>query len=117
MTSLAGAESEYANGRYDNCANRAYYACYQALMGEFERTGIAPPGKRWSHELADRIFLSELVQRQVRYPRSLVESLRWLRRKRIQADYETTGVTQFEMAQALNRARAFVNALGEKRRR
>ena len=27
--SLAGAESEYANGRYNNCANRCYYACFQ----------------------------------------------------------------------------------------
>ena len=30
--SLAGAESEYVNGRYNNCANRCYYACFQAAI-------------------------------------------------------------------------------------
>ena len=30
--SLTGAESEYANRRYQNCANRAYDACYQAAV-------------------------------------------------------------------------------------
>ena len=30
--SLAGAESEFAAGRYNNCANRCYYACFQAAI-------------------------------------------------------------------------------------
>jgi uncharacterized protein (UPF0332 family) len=30
--SLAGAESEYANGRFNNSANRAYYACFHAAV-------------------------------------------------------------------------------------
>ncbi len=28
--SLAGAEAEFAGGRYNNCANRCYYSCFQA---------------------------------------------------------------------------------------
>jgi uncharacterized protein (UPF0332 family) len=28
LESLAGAESEFANARYNNCANRCYYACF-----------------------------------------------------------------------------------------
>lgn len=31
--SLAGAESEFINGRFDNCANRAYYACFVRRVG------------------------------------------------------------------------------------
>jgi len=30
--SLAGAESEFVNGRYNNCANRCYYASFQAAI-------------------------------------------------------------------------------------
>lgn len=30
--SLAGAESEFSNERYNNCANRAYYAVFQAAI-------------------------------------------------------------------------------------
>lgn len=33
QASLAGAESEAANGRYDNCANRSYYACLVRRVG------------------------------------------------------------------------------------
>ena len=38
--SLAGAESEYANDRYDNCANRCYYACFQAAIAALLQAGI-----------------------------------------------------------------------------
>ena len=30
--SLRGAESEYTQGRYNNTANRCYYACFQAAI-------------------------------------------------------------------------------------
>ena len=40
--SLAGAESEYANGRFNNCANRAYYACFLAAVAALMREGISP---------------------------------------------------------------------------
>ena len=32
LESLAGAESECANRRFSNCANRAYYAAFQAAI-------------------------------------------------------------------------------------
>lgn len=41
--SLAGARSELANGRNINCANRAYYACYQAAVHALMEAGIQPP--------------------------------------------------------------------------
>jgi uncharacterized protein (UPF0332 family) len=30
--SLLTAESEFVNGRYNSCANRCYYACFQAAI-------------------------------------------------------------------------------------
>ena len=36
--SLAGAESELANGRHDNVANHCYYSCFQAAPAQ-------PPGR------------------------------------------------------------------------
>ncbi len=32
IESLAGAESEFANRRYNNCANRCYYGMFQAAI-------------------------------------------------------------------------------------
>jgi hypothetical protein len=51
--SLAGADSEFAQGRYDNCANRCYYACFQAAIWALDRAGIRPQGAsgEWSHAM------------------------------------------------------------------
>jgi hypothetical protein len=38
--SLLSAESEYVNGRYNSCANRCYYACFQAAIAALLQEGI-----------------------------------------------------------------------------
>jgi uncharacterized protein (UPF0332 family) len=48
--SLLGAESEFAIRRYQNCANREYYACYQAGVAALLQAGIRPSGSRWGHD-------------------------------------------------------------------
>ena len=48
--SLLSAESEFINGRYDSCANRCYYACFQAAIAALLQQGSRPHGERWSHE-------------------------------------------------------------------
>jgi len=50
--SLLGAESEFVNGRYNNVANRAYYACFQAAIAALVLADIRPPGGKadWSHQ-------------------------------------------------------------------
>ena len=42
--SLSGAESEFANERYNSCANRCYYACFQAAIAALLTEGIRPAG-------------------------------------------------------------------------
>jgi uncharacterized protein (UPF0332 family) len=42
--SLLTAESEFANGRYNSCANRCYYACFQAAIAALIQKGIRPLG-------------------------------------------------------------------------
>jgi uncharacterized protein (UPF0332 family) len=61
--SLAGAESEFANGRYDNCANRCYYACFQAAIYALMREGIEPRGGQWGHDFVQAEFNGRLVNR------------------------------------------------------
>jgi hypothetical protein len=41
--SLAGAESELAAGRYYNCVNRCYYACFQAAVVALMHAGVVRP--------------------------------------------------------------------------
>ena len=51
--SLDGAVSEFEAARYDNCANRAYYACFLAAVAALIDAGIVSPAResRWSHEV------------------------------------------------------------------
>jgi uncharacterized protein (UPF0332 family) len=111
--SLAGAESELANGRYDNCANRCYYACFQAAIHALIQAGIRPPGGRseWSHAFVPAQFDGQLVNRRKLYPADLRNVLARTYLLREAADYKSTLVSQPEASRAMRRARQFVAAI------
>lgn len=74
---LAAAEADYSAGRYDACANRAYYACFQAAIAALLVEGIRPAGTagRWSHEFVQAQFSGILVGRRHRFPAPLRTTL------------------------------------------
>lgn len=109
--SLAGAESEFANRRYQNCANRAYYSCYQAAVAALLHANIRPPGKRWGHDTVQAQFVGELINRRKRYPSKLRDTFERLFLLRQTADYASDFVSEIQAARALRRAREFVTAI------
>lgn len=66
--SLAGAESEYVNERYNNCANRCYYACFQAAIHALQQARIRPGGGQWGHDFVQGQFIGLLINRRKGYP-------------------------------------------------
>ena len=86
---LAGAQSEFVNGRYNNCANRCYYACFHAAAAALFAAGFTPRGSRplWSHEVLPALFVGELINRRKRYPSTLRTTLERLASLRETADY------------------------------
>lgn len=108
--SLAGATSEYVNGRYNNVANRAYYAAFQAAIAALDLAGINPPGNKdfWGHAFVNGQFTGLLINRRKRYPASVRDSLSVLPRVREQADYRQSPVTATQADRMLRRARNFV---------
>ena len=111
--SLAGAASEYANGRYDNCANRAYYACFQVAVAALVREGIAPANQagQWGHDFVQARFVGDLINRRKRYPAVLRETLIRGLRLRQTADYTVEHVTAVQASRGLARAREFAAAV------
>ena len=111
--SLAGAESELANGRYNNCANRAYYACFQAAISALLGAGVRPRGGRhqWGHDFVQARFAGDLVGRRHRYPAELRSTLDHLSALRQTADYTSDAMTETEANRAVRRARTFVRAI------
>src|SRR6266513_2076176 len=111
--SLAGAESEFANKRYNNCANRCYYACFQAAIHALMRAGIRPRGERsqWSHAFVPAQFDGELTNRRKLYPSELRGVLGWNYALRESGDYRAHLVTQAEATGSLRLTRRFVQAI------
>ena len=116
VESLVGAESEYVNGRYNNCANRCYYAMFQAAVAALIAAGIQPTGARaqWEHEFVQARFAGVLVRRRKLYQTDLAPLFAQVHRTRLTADYGMAGIGQKEAERALHKARAFVLAVQEK---
>jgi uncharacterized protein (UPF0332 family) len=112
--SLAGAESEYANGRYNNCANRCYYSTFQAAVAALEASGIAAGdhgGATWSHAGVQAEFATQLVRRRKLYSSDAHAALVRNQVLRNTADYEPHWVTEIQAERAVRRTRAFVDAV------
>jgi uncharacterized protein (UPF0332 family) len=60
IESLLTAETESINGRYNSCANRCYYACFQAAIVSLLSEGIRPAG-HWNHQFVQAQFVGVLI--------------------------------------------------------
>lgn len=111
--SLAGAESEFVNGRYNNCANRCYYACFQAGIHALMQAGIRPPGRgsEWSHAFVPAQFDGQLINRRKLYPTELRGTLARSYLLREVGDYKSSLVSQTEAGRVLRRTRQFLAAI------
>lgn len=113
IESLDGAESELANRRFNNCANRCYYASFQAAIAALLAAGIQArlPGGRWRHDHIQAQFASQLINRQHRFPPALRTVLSETLLLRQEADYEPDGISQRQANRAFRRSREFVDAV------
>lgn len=108
---LAGAESEFVNGRLNNTANRCYYACFHAAIAALVREGIAPRWPQWGHEFVHAQFVGQLVTRRKVYPADLRQVLANAQGLRQKADYRGAHVTQREASHGLEWSQALVTAV------
>lgn len=110
IQSLAGAESEFNRGRYDNTANRCYYSCFQAAIAALQRAEILPSGK-WEHVFVQSRFEGQLVYRRKLYPTELRGTLEHCYTLRAKGDYDEDPVTETEAYRTLRRARTLVQTI------
>jgi len=108
---LAGAEDEYANRRFNNCANRSYYACFHAALAALIATGYRAMGGQWSHVAVQAEFTKRFINRTKAYPAEFRDTLLKNMELRHMADYDVESVSEITAARALRRARAFVTAV------
>ena len=111
--SLLTAEGEFVNGRYNSCANRCYYACFQAAIAALLREGSGPCGQ-WNHEFVHGQFVGVLINQRKRYDPELRRVLSDNQSLRDKADYRTELVTATQASRALRRSRLFVAAVRQR---
>jgi uncharacterized protein (UPF0332 family) len=111
--SLLTAESEFVNGRYNSCANRCYYACFQAAIAALLSEGIRPAGQ-WSHQFVQAQFVGMLINRRKRYDAQLRRVLSDNQSLRDKADYRPELVTATQAGRSLRRTRMFVTAIRQR---
>jgi uncharacterized protein (UPF0332 family) len=113
IESLLTAESEFANGRYNSCANRSYYACFQAAIAAILKEGIRPAGQ-WNHPFVQAQFVGVLINQRKRYESELRRVLADNQSLRDKADYRPEFVTATQASRALRRTRLFVTAIRQR---
>jgi uncharacterized protein (UPF0332 family) len=113
--SLASAQADFAAARYNSCANRVYYACFQAAVAALLVADIRPaqPRGEWSHGFVQSQFNGFLINRRKLYPVSLRRVLRDTIEVREKADYTTSAVSERVASRVLRHAQTFVQAVQE----
>jgi uncharacterized protein (UPF0332 family) len=115
LASLSGAELELASDFFNNAVNRAYYACYQAAVAALVAEGIAPDLENfWPHDVVHAQFAQLLIDTRGRYPGELRATLKAIFDERLKADYEPDVIGRATAAEAVSRARAFVQTIAAK---
>jgi uncharacterized protein (UPF0332 family) len=115
--SLEGAQSEFINGRHNNCANRCYYSVFQAAISALVLAGINPPGtsQQWGHDFVQAQFIGQLINRRKVYPTDLRGTLEQNLRLRQVADYQRDDVSETRAGRAVSRTEAFIEAVRQQR--
>jgi uncharacterized protein (UPF0332 family) len=111
--SLQTAESEFVNGRYNSCANRCYYGCFQAAIAALLREGIRPRGQ-WNHEFVQGQFVGVLLNQRHLYDRELRRVLADNQSLCEKADYRPELVSATQASRALRRTRTFIAAIRQR---
>ena len=108
--SLASAEADVDAGRYNSCANRCYYACFQAALAALVRAGAVSSQAKHEHDFVHSAFALLIIRRRL-YPVSLRSSLPRLLATRQEADYRTTMVSNAGARRCISSAREFVTTV------
>ncbi|MCC6178399.1 MAG: HEPN domain-containing protein [Chloroflexi bacterium] len=116
-SSLDGARSEIDHRRFDNAANRLYYACFQSAVAALIQARIQPSrlDGTWDHAFVQARFVGDLINRRGRYSAEHRETLAATIRLRHTADYHYDSVTAPQILRAMRRASRFVEEIEARR--
>lgn len=113
--SLFGAQSEFEQKRYNNCANRCYYACFQAAIAVLIMCGFKPRKNQWSHTFVQGTFVGDLINRRKLLPADIRDTLKMNQELREVADYQEKNITEVKAKRAMQRTKRFIELIKERK--
>jgi len=108
---LTVAQICFDNGFYDACANRAYYAAFQAAIAALADKGIKRD--KIDHKQIQADFSENLIKKRKVYPSKLKSYLMDMQGVRNQADYNLTNVSKNLAFQQIRRAGEMISLIGK----
>jgi len=111
---IQAAQLLFDHQMYDESANRAYYAAFQAALAALSVLGIHVEGM--SHEAAQSTFNTELIHRRKIYPGHFKSYLLELQAIRIQADYSLKLTSKKIAMTQIKHAKEFVEHIEQEKR-
>jgi uncharacterized protein (UPF0332 family) len=106
---IQAAQLLFDNQMYDESANRAYYAVFQAALAALSAAGFQT--ERISHEAVQAMFNGELIQRRKIYPSHLKSYRLDLQAVRNDADYKLTFISKKVASRQIKKAKEFVERI------
>ena len=106
---LQAAQLLFDHQMYDESANRAYYAAFQAALAALSNLGM--PVEGMSHEAAQAAFNTELIRKRKVYPGNFRSYLYELQTIRLDADYKLVFVSKKVASKQIKKAQEFVDRI------
>jgi len=110
-TNLTVAQICFDREFYDACANRAYYAAFQAAVAALADKGIKRD--KADHKLVQADFSEKLIKRQKIYPGKLKSYLMDMQGVRNQADCSHASVSRKLAFQQIHKAEELITIIGK----
>ncbi|MFQ5632767.1 MAG: HEPN domain-containing protein [bacterium] len=108
---LTVAEWCFENGHFNACANRMYYAMFQAGFAALLKFGISPPKGKIGHDWLQANFSQHLIRQRKVFPAKFRSYLNDVQRIRDTADYRDICVSKKHASKELRTAQTFVKTI------
>ncbi len=108
---LLAAEVCFKGGHFNACANRLYYAMFQAGIAALEKFRVKLPEKVVGHGWVQATFSEQLIRRRKIFPAKFSSYLTDAYRVREIADYRMSSISKKVVSRELRKANEFLASI------
>jgi uncharacterized protein (UPF0332 family) len=113
VENIKDAEDAFRNARYNACANRSYFAAYQAAVSLLSKFGVKSPKLDFDHAWVQANFVVNFIKRKKVLSSKFSDYLNDLRSLREIADYRPVSVSKKDAKRALDKANELIKEISK----